>query len=99
MYTILVPCQYNGGKPVRTRHHREWDKVVIRLAGGMTLLKPSKGSWLSKEGILFEERMIPVNVMCTPKQIERIMKFTMKHYRQLAVLAYEISSNVLYMEA
>ncbi len=99
MFEILVPCQYNSGKPVRTRHHKEWDKVVRKISGGLTVLKPAKGQWVSNENVLFDERMIPVRIICTDKQIQKIMKFTLSHYRQLAVLAYEVSNNVLYMEA
>lgn len=99
LFEILVPCQYNTGKPVRTRHHKEWDKAVRKISGGLTILKPAKGQWLSKDGTLFDERMIPVRIVCTDKQMARIMKFTICHYRQLAVLAYEISNNVLYLEA
>lgn len=96
MFEILVPCQYNSGKPIRTRHHKEWDKVVRKIAGGLTLLKPVEGQWVSNN-ILYEDRVIPVRIVCTDKQIKRIMKFTISHYKQLAVMAYEISNNVLYM--
>ena len=98
LFEILVPCQYNDGKPVRTRHHKEWDKYVRKITGGLSILKPQMGQWISKEGVLYEERMIPVKIVCTDKQMKKIMEFTIKHYRQLAVLAYEISSNVLYLE-
>lgn len=98
LFEILVPCQYNTGKPVRTRHHKEWDKYVRKLSGGLTIQRPAIGNWVASNGDLYEERMIPVKIVCTQAQIEKIMKFTMSHYKQLAVLAYEISSNVLYME-
>jgi len=98
MFEILVPCQYNTGKPVRTRHHREWDKYVRKVSGGLTILTPAKGQWISKEGELFAERMIPVRIVCDEKQIKKIMEFSMRHYRQKAVLAYEISSNVIFLE-
>ena len=98
MFEILVPCQFNNGRPVRTKHHREWDKVIRKIAGGLTVLKPGKGQWVSSEGDLYEERMIPVRIACTRKQLDRIIAFTMDHYRQLAVLAYVVSSEVIYVE-
>lgn len=98
MYEILVPCQYNTGKPVRTKHHKEWDKVVRKITGGLTIFKPVKGQWISSNSVLFEERMIPVRIACTRKQIEKIMEFSMSHYRQLAMLAYLVSEEVIYME-
>lgn len=97
MFEILVPCQYNTGKGVRTRHHKEWDKVVRKISGGLTILSPSKGQWVS-EGTLYEDRVIPVRIVCTRKQIEKIIDFTASHYKQLAVLAYVVSSEVIYKE-
>lgn len=99
MYEILVPCQWNNGKPVRTRHHKEWDKVVRKISGGLTIMKPAKGQWISRENLLYEERMIPVRILCNHAEITKIANFTIKHYRQLAILAYEISRNVIYIEA
>lgn len=98
MYEILVPCQYNTGKPVRTKHHKEWDKVVRKITGGLTIFKPVKGQWLSSNNTLYEERMIPVRIACTRKQIEAIMNFSLGHYRQLAMLAYLVSDEVIYIE-
>lgn len=94
MWEILVPCQWNTGKPVRTRHHKEWDKRVRKITGGMTIMKPAKGQWVSPSNELYEERMIPVRVSCTDTQINKIMDITAQHYKQLAVLAYEVSTNV-----
>lgn len=96
MWEILVPTQRNDGKPVRTRHHKEWDKRVRKISGGLTILPVSKGQWVSPEGQLFSERMIPVRVIATEKQMEKIVKITLQHYPdQIAVLAYEISTKVL----
>lgn len=94
LYEILVPTVRNG-KPVRTRHHKEWDKYVRGLSGGLTILKPAKGIWIEpSSGELFEERMIPVRIACTEKQIKKISEFTRSHYDQIAVMYYELSSNV-----
>lgn len=41
----MVPCNFNDGTPVRTRHHREWDRQVRKISGGLTILPPSKGQW------------------------------------------------------
>ncbi len=93
MWEILVPCYYNTGKPVRTRHHKEWDKVVEKIAGGLTINKPTIGKWKHKDKS-YHERMIPVRIACTKKQIEQIAKFTIKHYKQLAVMFYALSEDV-----
>lgn len=93
LYEILVPTMMNG-RPVRTRHHKEWDKFVRRLSGGLTILAPAKGQWLF-QGQLHEERMIPVRIVCEEKEIYQIINYTLLHYQQKAVLAYELSSSVI----
>lgn len=94
LWEILVPCQWNTGKPVRTRHHKEWDKRVRKLSGGITILSPARGQWVNK-GVLYEERVIPVRVACDRETILKIIGITAQHYRQLAVMAYKISSDVI----
>lgn len=96
LWEILVPCQYNTGKPVRTRHHRQWDKWVMKVTQGMTILAPSKGKWVNKlDAKAYEERMIPVRIACTRQQIEQIIQFSLNHYKQLAMMAYKISDEVI----
>lgn len=98
LYEILVPCQYNTGKPIRTRHHREFDKFVRKLSGGLTILTPAKGQWIHRNE-LYEERVIPVRIYCTSDDLNKIMKFALTHYRQLAIMAYRLSSDVRILEA
>jgi hypothetical protein len=47
LYEILVPTQYGYPKttPIRTKHHKEWDKRVQKITGGLTILSPGKGKW------------------------------------------------------
>lgn len=95
LWEVLVPCMMRG-KPVRTRHHKEWDKVVRSLAGGLTILSPAKGQWVEPvTNTLYEERVIPVRIACTRKQVHRIIDFTIKHYDQKAVMAYLVSTEVI----
>ena len=95
LWEILVPTVRNNGKPFRTRHHRGWDEQVRRISGGLTILPVAKGQWVSPAGDLFAERMIPVRIICTRSQMEEIIRRTIKHYDQLAVLAYKISDEVM----
>ena len=81
-------------KPVRTRHHKNWDSFVRNITCGLTILKPCKGQWIDKSK-LYEERVIPVRIACTRKQLDKIIDFTIKHYRQIAVMAYKISDEVI----
>ena len=94
MWEILVPYDDNNGNKFPIEHHWKWDEFVRKLTGGMTIHQPAKGDWVSPDGTLFRDKMIPVRVMCTEPEIEEIIKFTIDHYSQLAVLAYEVSNNV-----
>lgn len=63
LYEILVPTIYGDTmRPIRTAHHREWDKQVISITGGMTILSSARGKW-THEGVEYPERVIPVRVM------------------------------------
>ena len=92
LWEILVPTIRNG-KPVKTKSPKEWDTRIRRISGGLTILKPVKGEWVSKDGKLFEERMIPVRIMCTEEQIEKIADITAEFYKQEAVMFYCVSDN------
>lgn len=96
LWEILVPRRWNNGKPIRTRHHKEWDRRVKAIAGGLTVLTPTiKGEWVSLDGDAFVDSTIPVRIACDREQINQIMDITAKHYKQLAVMAYKISDEVL----
>jgi len=91
LYEILVPTIYGDTmKPIRTRHHKQWDEQVKRLSGGLTILSPGKGVWVHK-GQDYIERVIPVRIMCNNTTIQQIVEITLQHYRQKAVMYYMIS--------
>ena len=94
LYEILVPCQTNKGKPIRTRQHREWDRRVRRITGGLTVLPPAKGQWVSPSGELFAERMIPVRIMADVSMMQQIADMTATFYEQQAVMYYKLSDEV-----
>ena len=94
MWEILVPASNNKDLKFSYEHHKEWDEYVKSVAGGLTINKTAKGEWISPDGTLFKDRMIPVRIMCTEFEIEKIIQFTIKWYKQEAVLAYEVSNHV-----
>lgn len=99
MWEILVPTvvpNTNGKKFFRTRYHRVWDSKVREITGGLTILAPAKGQWVSPNNILFTERMIPVRIMCDREKIERVVDMTMTYYNQEAILCYKVSDEVIY---
>jgi hypothetical protein len=98
LFEILVPCNWNDGTPVRTRHHREWDKRVRKIANGLTILTPGKGQWVH-ESDLYVDRMIPVRVFCTQSDMDKIANITIQHYEQEAVMFYPIADWALIYNA
>lgn len=82
-----------------TRYHRVWDRKVRAITGGLTVLTPAKGQWVSPEGELYQERMIPVRIVATRDQIEQIIDLTIEYYDQLAVLCYKVSDEVIIRHA
>ena len=95
MWEILVPTISNDGIPFKTKYHRIWDEKVKAISGGLTILTPTKGKWVSPCGTEFHERMIPVRIICSREEIEQIIDITMKFYNQEAILAYKISDEVI----
>lgn len=98
LWEILVPTvMERDGKTVsiRTRYHRVWDEKVREISKGLTILEPTKGQWISPDGSLFAERMIPVRISCSDSEISKIADMTASYYNQQAVMYYEISRNVV----
>ena len=97
MWEILVPTEkrQEPGKFYRTRYHQVWDQKVREISGGLTIMQPAKGQWVSPCGTIFIERMIPVRISATREQIEKIIDMTMEYYDQLAVLCYKLSDEVI----
>jgi hypothetical protein len=98
LWEILVPCQWNDGTPIRTRHHKAWDEKVRRISGGLTVLKPGFGTW-TNENTVYRERVIPVRIMCNDTDMDQIIDITLLHYEQLAVMVYVISEQCRIFEA
>jgi len=94
LWEILVPTLRNN-VPVKTRSHKEWDTRVRRIAGGLTIFKPAKGEWISPEGKLFSERMIPVKIMCSREEMHKIADMTAKFYQQEAIFYFLVSHEAI----
>lgn len=95
LWEILVPTVRNDGRYIKVRFHRVWDNKIRSISGGLTICPVAKGQWVSPNGILFSERMIPVRIIATEEQISNIIDYTMKYYEQEAILAYKISDQVI----
>lgn len=95
MWEILIPTKSNEGKPFRTRYHRVWDAKVREIYGGLTILPVVKGQWLDGVVLYHNERMIPVRIIATREEIEKIIDVTIVYYAQKAVLAYRVADEVV----
>ena len=98
LWEILVPTMRNDGRPIRIRFHKVWDAKVRDISGGLTIMPVAKGQWLFKDE-LFQERMIPVRIIATRSEMDKIIDMTIKYYEQLAVLAYKVSEEVILRHA
>jgi len=87
--------EYGRRNAYTTRYHRVWDQKVREISGGLTILTPAKGQWVAPSGELHSERMIPVRIVASREQIEKIIDFTIEYYDQLAVLCYKLSDEVI----
>jgi len=95
MWEIFVPASGNE-QPFSYDHHKKWDAYVKSLAGGLTIMKTAKGEWIDdSQEKLYRDKVIPVRVKCSKKIIKKIIKFTITHYNQEAVLAYKVSDKVM----
>jgi hypothetical protein len=98
LWEILVPTErrLEPGKYYTTRYHRVWDNHVRAITGGLTVMAPARGQWINPNtGELFKERMIPVRIIATRQEIEKVINLTLKYYDQLAVLCYKVSDEVI----
>lgn len=98
LWEILVPTVGNDGTPFSLRHHRNWDAFVTDLVGGLTLVKPVRGTWVDPDtSVAYTERMIPVRILCTQEQITEICKETARMYDQLAIIASLVAAHTVYV--
>jgi hypothetical protein len=99
LWEILVPTEKRlpttKNKYYTTKYHKNWDAKVRKISGGLTILTPTKGQWISDTGELYSERMIPVRFIATKSDAEKIVDFTITYYDQLAVLCYKISNCII----
>lgn len=98
LWEILVPTVRNDGRPYRLRYHRVWDARVKGISGGMTVITPVKGTWVSPIGEEFKERMIPVRIMCSEEDIVEIAHMTKEYYEQEAVMVYRVSNHCIIVD-
>lgn len=95
LYEILVPRYTRNQVSIKMDLHREWDRRVKEMTGGLTILKSGIGYWVCPEpGETVREQMIPVRIFCTEAQIEAIATLTLNFYSQDKVMYYLVAEHV-----
>lgn len=94
LYEIFVPVCDNKQNVYDLDFHHEWDKKILKISNGLTILRSQKGSWLSQEGEIYKEEVIPIRIAATHEQILQIMDITAEHYSQKAMFCRHIPGEV-----
>ncbi|MCX6753028.1 MAG: hypothetical protein NTW62_01615 [Candidatus Nomurabacteria bacterium] len=94
LWEILVPTHFNSHEKIEISHHKEWDLFVEQITKGLTIESPTRGIWLDENNNKYEERMIPVKISGSKKQMLKIADFTARHYKQKAISFYKISEEM-----
>lgn len=97
LWEILVPAKENKSPDIMRTLHEKWDEKVSEIAGGLTILKSTKGRW-KHAGKVWKERMIQVRIAATKEEMEKIAKITSEHYNQRAVMYYLVSEEAVIKE-
>lgn len=94
LWEILIPTTIEGIS-LTVGYHMDWDSKVRKITKGLTILNTVSGQWEPYEDDIYEERMIPVRIACTKEQLEEILSFTIKYYKQKEIFAYRISDKII----
>ena len=95
LYEILIPVADNEGRKFTTRHHRQWESIVRDMAGGLSVCPALMGQWVDN-GRVYREKMRPVRVACRVSIIRRLALLAKRHYRQLSIMYYPVSTVVTF---
>ena len=96
LYEILIPVCDNGGVEFDAEHNAVWEDNVLDIAGGLTTLPVVNGQWSDPDGHAIREEMKPVRIACSEEQINDIADMTASHYKQLSIMYYTISTDVIF---
>jgi len=94
LFEILVPTVSNNKLPFSIEYHQIWDRAVRAISGGLTIMGTVNGEWMSANGELFRDCMIPVRIMCTVEQMTQIADMTLIYYNQKCVMYYRVADMV-----
>ena len=68
-FTTLIPIYYNNGKQVEDKVFNNFDKELIRIAGGFTIEGITEGGWES-EGKIYRDKSRKYTIATTEDKLE-----------------------------
>jgi hypothetical protein len=95
LWNILIPCADNSGRKFPLFVRRMWNEQVRRMTDGMSIMQAITGEWRNPEnGRIVREKMIPVSLLMTQREIAELAQFTRTLFKQNCVMYYRVSSEV-----
>lgn len=95
LWEILVPLvKPNSSVRFSKSHHEKWYALVRSITGGLTVFAPVYGQWLSPEGNIVKEVLVPIRISCTFGDINKVSDLVASHYNQTAVMFYKLTDDV-----
>ena len=94
LWEILIPIADNDGVRFKPEQHREWDNIVRKMSGGLTIFKPATGEWINANGAVMRDKLIPVAFMADDAQARAISAMSKGFYKQEAMMLYVLSETV-----
>lgn len=97
LYEIMRPVKTNAGRVFPRSVHATWEKYVLDLCGGLTVMPQARGAWRDDGGRVYREPMRPVRMATTAKHARQIANYTKKVYNQKAVMCYALADRVTFV--
>lgn len=95
LYEILIPVANNDGKEFPEKYRQAFIDFIGILVGGVTVYPVVDGQWYEGEN-RYAEKMIPVRINCTDKEIDAIAWEAKKTFEQKKIFVATIGTAELY---
>lgn len=100
LWEILVPANPDISTKLNyctiLQYHQAWDEKVLKIAGGLSIMKELNGKWYSLDSnSICSEKMIAVRIACTIDELNQIIDMTKEHYIQKEVMVHLVSNMVI----
>lgn len=90
LWEMLIPEKY-----LKSKQFNLWQQLIHEISGGITILSTAKGTWISPNGELLNDAMIPVRFIATETEAQTIAELSLVYFEQQAIMYYKISDQPL----